>query len=147
MGFSRQEYWSGSPFPSPGDIPDPGIEPASPVLAGGFFTTEPLGKPKATVHGVAEPDTTEHVCVHCSPCWPDASWFFSPLFVHSPNIHRAVTVCSGSRTSCEHNLPGAWPAAGSSLQGAGSPVPEPVSLLSPPWLSPCCLLAGPSKCV
>ena len=42
MGFSRQEYWSGLPFPSPGDLPDPGIEPrslASPALAGGFFTT------------------------------------------------------------------------------------------------------------
>ena len=32
------------PFPSPGDLPDPGIEPESPILAGGFFTTEPLGK-------------------------------------------------------------------------------------------------------
>ena len=42
MGFSRQEYWSGVPFPIPGDLPDPGIELApllSPVLAGGFFTT------------------------------------------------------------------------------------------------------------
>ena len=42
MGFSRQEYWSGLPCPPPGDLPDPGIEPASPVspaLAGGFFTT------------------------------------------------------------------------------------------------------------
>ena len=40
--FSRQEYWSGLPFPTPGDLPDPGIEPMSPVssaLAGGFFTT------------------------------------------------------------------------------------------------------------
>ena len=36
-----QEYWSGLPFPSPGDLPDPGIEPASPALAGGLFTTEP----------------------------------------------------------------------------------------------------------
>ena len=48
MGFSRQEYWSGLPFPTPGDLPDPGIEPASPVsptLAGGFFTTVPPGKP------------------------------------------------------------------------------------------------------
>ena len=45
MGFSRQEYWSGLPFPSPGDLPDPGTEPASPVLAGRFFTTEPPGKP------------------------------------------------------------------------------------------------------
>ena len=38
MGFSRQEYWSGLPFPSPGDLPDPEINPTSPALAGGFFT-------------------------------------------------------------------------------------------------------------
>ena len=44
MGFSRQEYWSVLPFPSPGDLPDSGIEPTSPAppaLAGRFFTTEP----------------------------------------------------------------------------------------------------------
>ena len=45
MGFSRQEYWSGLPFPPPGHLPNPGIEPVSPALAGGCFTTEPLGKP------------------------------------------------------------------------------------------------------
>ena len=45
MEFFRQEYWSGLPFPSPGDLPDPGIEQTSPALAGRFFTTEPLGKP------------------------------------------------------------------------------------------------------
>ena len=45
MEFSRQEHWSRLLFPSPGDLPDPGIEPASPASAGGFFTTEPLGKP------------------------------------------------------------------------------------------------------
>ena len=42
IGFSRQEFWSGLPFPSPEDLPDPGIEPASlmsPALADGFFTT------------------------------------------------------------------------------------------------------------
>ena len=44
MGFSRQEYWSGLLFPSPGDLPDTGIKPTSPALAGGFFTTEPPGK-------------------------------------------------------------------------------------------------------
>ena len=41
MGFSRHEYWSGLPFPPPGDLPDPGIQPASlmfPASAGGFFT-------------------------------------------------------------------------------------------------------------
>ena len=47
-GFFRQEYWSGLPFPPPGDLPDPGIEPMSPALTGGFFTTEPPGKP---LHG------------------------------------------------------------------------------------------------
>ena len=48
MEFSRQEYWSGLPFPPPGDLPDPGIEPMSPTapaLAGRFFTNVPPGKP------------------------------------------------------------------------------------------------------
>ena len=45
MGFPRQKFWSGLPFPSPGGLLDPGIEPASPALAGRFFTTEPPGKP------------------------------------------------------------------------------------------------------
>ena len=47
MGFSKQEYWSGLPFPPPGDLPDPGIEPSSlepPALADRFFTTVPAGK-------------------------------------------------------------------------------------------------------
>ena len=41
MGFSRQEYWSGLPFPSPGDIPDPGIKSRSPVLQADTLTSEP----------------------------------------------------------------------------------------------------------
>ena len=41
MGFSRQEYWSGLPFPSPGDLPDPGIEPRSPALEADTLTSEP----------------------------------------------------------------------------------------------------------
>ena len=45
MEFPRQEYWHGLPFHSPGDLLDPGIEPVSPALAGGFFTLEPPGKP------------------------------------------------------------------------------------------------------
>ena len=45
MGFSKQKYWSELPFPSSGDLPDPGIEPVSPELAGRFFTSEPPGKP------------------------------------------------------------------------------------------------------
>ena len=48
MGFSKQEYWSGLPFPTRGDFPNPEIEPvslASPALAGRFFTSVPPGKP------------------------------------------------------------------------------------------------------
>ena len=45
IGCLRQEYWSGLPFPSPVDLPDPGTESTSPALAGGLFTTEPPGKP------------------------------------------------------------------------------------------------------
>ena len=44
MEFPRQEYRNGLPFASLGDLPSPGIEPSSPALAGGFFTTEPPGK-------------------------------------------------------------------------------------------------------
>ena len=45
MGFSRQEYWSGLPFSSPGDLPDPGIKPRSPALQADALTSEPPGKP------------------------------------------------------------------------------------------------------
>ena len=45
MGFSRQEYWSGLPFPSPGDLPDPGIERGFPTLEADALTSEPPGKP------------------------------------------------------------------------------------------------------
>ena len=45
MGFPRQEYWSGLPFPFPGDLPDPGIEPRSPALQADALTSEPPGKP------------------------------------------------------------------------------------------------------
>ena len=52
MEFSKQEYWSSLPFPTPGDLPDPGNEATflpSPALAGRFFPTRPLGKPRVSV--------------------------------------------------------------------------------------------------
>ena len=60
MKFSRQEYWSGFglPIPSPGDLLDPGIEPASPALAGGFFITEPPGKLSSLTR-----DQTHTLCI------------------------------------------------------------------------------------
>ena len=47
MGFSRQEHWSGLPFPSPGDLPDPGIEPGSPTFQADALTSDPSGKGNA----------------------------------------------------------------------------------------------------
>ena len=49
MGFSRQEYRSGLPFLSPGDVPDPGIEPGSPAFQADALTSEPPGKPRCMV--------------------------------------------------------------------------------------------------
>ena len=49
MEFPRQEYWTGLPFPYPGDLSDPGIQPASPTMAGRFITTEPPGSPRYSV--------------------------------------------------------------------------------------------------
>ena len=54
MGFLRQEYWSRLPFPSPGDLPNPGIEPISPGLVGRFFTTEPPGKPVPSLYQASD---------------------------------------------------------------------------------------------
>ena len=52
MEFPRQEYWSGVPFPTPGDLPDPGIELASPILAGRFFTAELPEKPEKCMFNI-----------------------------------------------------------------------------------------------
>ena len=64
MGFSRQEYWSGLPCPPQGDLPNPGIKPAtltSPQLAGGFFITSTTWGAWATFHGIVESDMTEQL--------------------------------------------------------------------------------------
>ena len=61
MGFSRQEHWSGLPCPPLGDLPDPGTELVSllsPTLAGGFFTTEPPGKPSVAMRVYNEGKST-----------------------------------------------------------------------------------------
>ena len=56
MGFSRQEYWSRLPFPSPGDLPDPGIEPGSSTLQADTLPSEPQGSPDAGQEATLEPD-------------------------------------------------------------------------------------------
>ena len=63
LGFPRQEYWSGLPLVSPEDLPDPVMEPKSPVLAGEFFTTEPLGKsPKVRKNYPKTFWSISHIC-------------------------------------------------------------------------------------
>ena len=61
MGFPRQEYWSGLPFPPPGDLSNPGIKPVSSALAGGFFNTEPRGKPKKSHKCLINTPNSSHV--------------------------------------------------------------------------------------
>ena len=80
LGFPRQEYWSGLPFPSPGDLPDPGIEPVSLALAGRFFTTEP-------------PDA-KHVwlaLISKMLAWYPA-WQSTPVFLAGESHEQRVTV-------------------------------------------------------
>ena len=76
MGFSRQEFWSGLPFPSPGDLPDPGIEPGSPTLQADALTSEPPGKPIIVliVINIISPPTPH------SPTPPKSSQTWQPGF-------------------------------------------------------------------
>ena len=61
MEFSRQEYWSGLPFPSPGDLPDPGIKPGSPALQADALSSEPPGKPGGKVHCKGKQSLTQGI--------------------------------------------------------------------------------------
>ena len=65
MGFPRQEYWSGFPFPSPGELPDPGIKPGSPALQADSLLSEPQGIP-ILLHKYADTHTYRHI--HNTQC-------------------------------------------------------------------------------
>ena len=72
MEFSRLEYWSGSPFPSPGDLPNPGIKPRSPALQADSLPAEPQGKPKNTgvgslflLQGIVQTQEVNWGHLHC----------------------------------------------------------------------------------
>ena len=88
MGFSRQEYWSGLPFPSPGNLPDLGIELASlvpPTLAGRFFTTEPPGNPSwYSLMGLSHNYNEEE------ENWPPAPSGWSVAFSYKPLFFLCV---------------------------------------------------------
>ena len=83
MEFSRQEYWSRLPFPSPGDLPSPGIEPGSPALQADSLPSEPPEKPRGqwslvgySLWGRTELDATERLALHTTAqreSWKQAS--------------------------------------------------------------------------
>ena len=86
MGFPRQEYWSGLSFPSPGDLPNPGIKPMSPALAGGFFTTELPGKP-VTWAGYKSPFPITAVSAYSVPWTSSTMWDVLPYLWLSLLFH------------------------------------------------------------
>ena len=91
MEFSRPVYWSGWPFPSPGDLPNPGIEPRSPALQVDSLPAEPQGKPRKT--GVVRLSLPQQICttqelnrvlLHCR-------WILYQLsYEGSPDAHGVV---------------------------------------------------------
>ena len=101
-GILQQDYWSGLPFPSPGNLPDPGIEPRSPTLQAGALTSEPRGKPLespnccdnpkyiATIHtqACARMHTHTHTHTHTHPLTfpPTPVLFFSFYFFLAPSF-------------------------------------------------------------
>ena len=84
MGFSRQEYWRGLLIPPSGDLPDPGIKPVSPALAGGFFTTEPSRRPCVFVKcmGVFE----------CAAIWEDVEESLSSHLTDAGKIRGSDSI-------------------------------------------------------
>ena len=73
MRVSRQEYWSGLPFPTPGGLSNPGTEPASPALAGGFSTTAPPGKPFILIRRGRDSKALSLPCEDMVRRWPFAA--------------------------------------------------------------------------
>ena len=98
MEFSRQEYWSGLPFPSVGDLPDPGIKLTSPALAGGFFTAEPPGKLSYVdpSHPPPPPLPTTTSCI------PAGSTLAFPSTPTQASFLSVLTTCSGVCPGVRH---------------------------------------------
>ena len=108
MQFSRQEYWSGLPFPSPGDLPALRIEPESPALAGRFFTTAPPGKPAITIQFNNSPP--EYIP---SKSWKQELKKYPHMHSYSNTVHsgwkvEATQLCidrwTGNKTGRMHTM-------------------------------------------
>ena len=82
VGFPRQEYWSGLPFPSPGDLPDPGIEPKSSALRADTLTSEPSGKPNMVIIQDNYNNFTRVMVTKCVSLFLEAAqWMFNTIIV------------------------------------------------------------------
>ena len=110
MGFSRQEYWSGLPFPSPGDLPDPGIKHRSPALQADSLPSEPPGKPMICI-------TFQLMFVNL------LSW------IAADQLSKRIAVTSfpdgsvGKESACNAGIPGSIPGSGRSTgEGMGYPL-------------------------
>ena len=102
MGFSRQEYWSGLPFPSPGDFPDPGIKPKSPALQADSLPSEPPGKPvyfhpvqKLTISCRSLRKSLQHISAFTLASFPPPSPPSSP----PPNFFSTIAKPISSKIS------------------------------------------------
>ena len=80
MEFSRQEYSSGLPFPPLRNLSNPGVEPESPALAGGFFTTEPPGKPYFLAEAQSLANVGAQQCIWSNQCMQSTHYLFSEFF-------------------------------------------------------------------
>ena len=103
MEFSRQEYWSRLPFPPPGDLPDPGIEPMSPLspaMAGGFFTTETPGKPLVLVKCLKEQEDISGNAEWAAQKRNRASFTSWALAQCLARNHPSVNVCGVDTWKC-----------------------------------------------
>ena len=108
MGFSRQEYWSGLPFPSPGDLPDPGIRPGSPALEADALTSEPPGKCCSMLFNLRKYfyiSTGNYVIHHPSNCqWKEMISYFLMLHlevhIQGENEFFNVTKYSSAQSNC-----------------------------------------------
>ena len=84
MELSRPEFWSGQPFPSPGDLPNPGTEPRSPALQADSLPAEPQGKPKNTGVGRLSLLQVDHGAGHSSVLTHSGSQAGAKVLLHSP---------------------------------------------------------------
>ena len=107
MEFSRQEYWSVLPFPSPGDLPDPGTEPRSPALQADALLSEPPGKP-IQYKAVSSPRPVLTVLPHHGSLKMQGKNIFKPLRLKRTEQASNQQNCCCSRSGSGPGKPGDW---------------------------------------